>query len=527
VPRVQGGTAGGSVAWSADGRGFWHTRYLASGERAGGEEHFWQQVYFHALGTPAESDVYALGRELPKIAEIALQTSDDGAHLLVDVRNGDGGEHAFWLREGSGEFRQVARFEDAAVEAKFGDSRLYLLSRRASPNGAVLGVSYDDPVIAHARTVVAAGDTAIESIEFARGRLYTIDIVGGPSAVRIFDPTGRALGGVPLPPVCSVGGLVETSDETVLLSRSSFTQPPAWFRFDPARRTLTPTELAMKSPADFSDVEVRRELAVSKDGTKVPVNILMRKGTPLDGTAPALLTGYGGYGLSQRPSFNPQRRLWLDQGGIYVVANLRGGGEFGDAWHRAGNLTKKQNVFDDFAACAKYLCERRYTSPERLACQGGSNGGLLMGAMLVQHPEQVRAVVSSVGIYDMLRVEGTPNGLFNVTEFGTVKDSAQFEALYAYSPYHHVREGVKYPAVLFTTGANDPRVDPANSRKMTARLQAASASGHPVLLRTSGNVGHGIGSPLSERNALQADVFLFLLTQLGMRFIPPPPAVAP
>ena len=527
VPRVNGGTAGGSLAWSADGRGFWHTRYPAPGERAAGEEHFWQQVYFHALGTPAESDVYAMGKDLPKIAEIALSSSEDGAHLLVDVSNGDGGEHAYWLRGASGDFQPVARFEDAVVSGKLGDRGLYLLSRKGSPKGWVARVGYDDPSLARAKAVVPAGETAIERIEIAGGRLYAIDIVGGPSQVRSFDTEGMPLGALPLPPICSVGSIVGSGGDAVLVERTTFTEPSAWFRFDPVKASMTRTALVMKSPADFSDIEVRREFAVSKDGTRVPVSILMRKGTRLDGTAPLLLTGYGGYGLSQRPSFNAQRRLWFDQGGIWVLANLRGGGEYGDAWHVAGNLTKKQNVFDDFAACAKYLCDRRYTSPERLACQGGSNGGLLMGAMLVQHPEQVRAVVSGVGIYDMLRVELSPNGLFNITEFGTVKDSAQFEALHAYSPYHHVRDGVRYPAILFTTGANDPRVDPSQSRKMTARLQAASGSGRPVLLRTSGNVGHGIGSPLSERNALQADIYAFLLAQLGMRFVPPSQAVVP
>src|SRR5881296_478750 len=206
------------------------------------------------------------------------------------------------------------------------------------------------------------------------------------------------------------------------------------------------------------------------------------------------------------PNFDFTRRLWFNRGGVYVVANLRGGGEFGEDWHQSGNLTKKQNVFDDLAAAAHYLINAGYASPARLAIEGGSNGGLLMGAALTQHPEQYRAVVSHVGIYDMLRVELTPNGEFNTTEFGTVKDPDQFRALYAYSPYHRVVDGTSYPAVLFLTGANDPRVDPANSRKMTARLQAATSSGRPVLLRTSATSGHGIGSALSETVAEHVDV---------------------
>jgi prolyl oligopeptidase len=270
------------------------------------------------------------------------------------------------------------------------------------------------------------------------------------------------------------------------------------------------------SPVDFSDIEVVREFAVSNDGTKVPMNILRRKGTKLDGNNPTLLNGYGGYGISLRPGFDFTNRVWFDRGGVFVQANLRGGGEYGEAWHFAGNLTKKQNVFDDFAACARYLVERGYTKPARLAVVGGSNGGLLMGAFLTQHPDEVRAVISHVGIYDMLRVELDPNGAFNVTEFGTVKDPAQFQALHAYSPYHHVIDGTKYPAVFFLAGENDGRVNPANSRKMTARLQAATISGRPILLRMSSDSGHGMGTALTERIAQDADVFAFLFDQLGM-----------
>jgi prolyl oligopeptidase len=217
-----------------------------------------------------------------------------------------------------------------------------------------------------------------------------------------------------------------------------------------------------------------------------------------------------------QPSFSESRRVWLDGGGILAVANLRGGGEFGEAWHLAGNLTKKQNVFDDMIGVAEHLVARGYTKPERLAAIGGSNGGLLMGAILVQRRELFRAIVSSVGIYDMLRVELTPNGAFNVTEFGTVKDPAQFKALYAYSPYHHVKDGTAYPAVLLTSGENDGRVDPYNSRKMAARLQAANPSGRPVLLRISMDTGHGMGTPLKTRVEEEADTYAFLMAQLGM-----------
>jgi prolyl oligopeptidase len=246
------------------------------------------------------------------------------------------------------------------------------------------------------------------------------------------------------------------------------------------------------------------------------MTILMRKDLKRDGKNPTLLTGYGGFGISMSPRFDARDRLWLDHGGIMAIANLRGGGEFGESWHRTGSLTRKQNVFDDFAACAKYLIDRGYTSPDHLAAIGGSNGGLLMGAMITQHPEMFHAVVSFVGIYDMLRHELDPNGSFNVTEYGTVRNQEQFRALYAYSPYHHVVQGTKYPAVLFITGDNDHRVNPAHSRKMTAALQAATASGHPVLMLTNPNAGHGISTNVNEALLERADAQAFLFSEMGL-----------
>jgi len=288
----------------------------------------------------------------------------------------------------------------------------------------------------------------------------------------------------------------------------------------PGMKQPRATALQTSSPANFDDIEVVREFAVSKDGTKIPISILRKKGIQLDGKNPALLYGYGGYGLSQTPGFNSTRRIWFDAGGVYAVANLRGGAEFGEAWHLAGNLTRKQHVFDDFIACAELLIQRKYTSPDKLAVMGGSNGGLLMGAFLTQRPELARAVVSRVGIYDMLRVELDPNGAFNTTEFGSVQNADQFQALFAYSPYHHVKDGTAYPAVLFPCGENDGRVNPAHSRKMTARLQAATSSGRPILLRTSATTGHGMGSSLKDRVAEQADIYAFLFQELGVDTAP-------
>ncbi|HEU5100477.1 MAG TPA: prolyl oligopeptidase family serine peptidase, partial [Roseiflexaceae bacterium] len=455
--------------------------------------------------------------DFPRIAEIELHTSGDGRYLLASVANGDGGEYAHYLRDPDGAWVQVARFEDQVIAAEFGaDDGLYLLGRAGAPRGKILRMPLATPTLAQARTVAPERDVTIEGITAADTLLYVIELDGGPSQVRVYGLAGNAQGLLPLPPMSAVRQVLVLGGDEVLIQSSSFTEPPAWFRFRPEEEQPERTALRTTTPADFGDVEVLREFATSRDGTRVPLNIMRRKGIALNGDSPTILRGYGGFGISSSPSFDPGRSLWLDQGGVYVIANLRGGGEYGEEWHRAGNLTNKQNVFDDFIAVAEYLIRAGYTRPERLAIMGRSNGGLLMGAALTQRPDLFRAVVTCVGIYDMLRLELDPNGAFNVTEFGTVADPAQFVALYAYSPYHRVADGTAYPAVLLLTGDNDGRANPAHTRKMAARLQAATSSGRPVLLRTSASAGHGIGTSLNERIAEDTDVYAFLFDQLGM-----------
>ncbi len=518
VPRVQYPTGGGSIAWDAKGTGFYYTRYPQGSERASADANFYQQVYFHKLGTPASADAYVIGKEFPRIAETALDASRDGRYLLASVANGDGGEFAYYLRDPRGKWRRVADHADHVRRAEIGrDGRLYLLSLKGAPRGQVLSMPLDRPDLAKAPVIVPQGESTILAVTPTRERLYVTYMAGGPSELRVLDLAGKALGIVPTEPISTVavGAVLDGGD--VLVSSESYLSAPAWFRYSPRDGTLAKTALAGEYPFDFADAEVTREMATSKDGTQVPVNILMKKGTKRDGSHPAIVYGYGGYGLSMTPHFSLANRVWLDHGGVFAVANIRGGGEFGEAWHLAGNLTRKQTVFDDMIAAAQHLVERGYTSRERLAAMGGSNGGLLMGAILTQRPELFRAVVSQVGIYDMLRVELTPNGAFNVTEFGTVKDRAQFDALLAYSPFHRVKDGTAYPAVLLTTGENDGRVDPYNSRKMAARLQAATSSGRPVLLRVSLDTGHGIGTGLNARVEEAADTYAFLMGQLGMQ----------
>jgi prolyl oligopeptidase len=324
---------------------------------------------------------------------------------------------------------------------------------------------------------------------------------------------------LPLPNPATVAEIEAVGDESVLYLVETYLRPPYFSRFEESSGKVSETALAKTSPVSFTDTEVVREFAPSKDGTPIPINIVRRKGTKLDGKNPILLYGYGGFGINEAPYFlGPNTRLWLDAGGVFVIANLRGGGEFGEAWHLAGSLTHKQNVFDDFVGAAQFLIDRHYTTPEHLAILGGSNGGLLMGAALTQQPLMFRAVVSLVGIYDMMRVELDPNGAFNTTEFGSVKDPEQFKALYAYSPYHHVTDGTKYPAIFMATGETDGRVNPAHSRKMIARLQAATTSRYPVMLSINSHAGHGIGSALSIRVNQTADRYAFLIDQLGMRY---------
>lgn len=517
IPRVNGGTAGGSLAWNADGSGFYYTRYPREGERPPADMAFFQQVYFHRLGTDTKLDSYSLGKGFPRIAEIQLHSSDDGRYVLAAMANGDGGDIAHYLLGPEGAWHQVARISDQVALVRFGpEGNLFLLSHLNAPRGKILKTPGEHPNVETAQTVIRESRVAIQDFLPTEKALYVLDQVGGPSQIRIFGAAGDPQGTVPLLPVSSVDDMAQSNDGALLFENASFLDAPAWYRFDESTKNATRTALYQTGAADFRDDEVTRAFAVSKDGTRVPLSIIRRKGTPLDGKNPTLLTGYGGYDVSVQPNYSPWRKVLLDRGFVLAVANLRGGGEFGEDWHRAGMMTKKQNVFDDFAACARYLIDRKYTTPAKLGIEGGSNGGLLMGATLTQHPELFGAVVSHVGIYDMLRVELQPNGAFNTTEFGTVKEQDQFKALYSYSPYHHVVDGTSYPPVLFLTGDNDPRVDPLNSRKMTARLQA-SGTKNPVLLRTSSKSGHGIGTALSEYLAQETDVLGFLCSQLGAR----------
>jgi len=528
IEHVQNGTAGGSAVFTADGSGVFYTRYPRAGERPKGEDEFWQQVWFHKFGTPASADVYSLGKELPRIAEIVLSATDDGAWLLADVANGDGGEHEFFVRSG-GKWTQVSKLADKLVKAHLGagaDHSLYAVSIAEAPRGKIVKLPLAKPTLAAAKTIVPEGEGAIGGLLPTASRLWVVASDGGPSRMRSYALDGSAAREEPTPPVSAVAGLARIDGDDVLALVRQYVAPSAWYRFSSATAKAEKTALAEVSKADFSDVVVTRETVTSKDGTKIPFTMLRRRSVKQNGANPTELTGYGGFGISLAPGFNPTSLVWLEQGGILVIANLRGGGEFGDAWHKAGMLTKKQHVFDDFIAVAEKLTKDKWTTPKKLVIQGGSNGGLLMGAVTVQRPELFGAVVSRVGLYDMLRSELSPNGAFITTEYGSVKNPEQRKALYAYSPYHHVLDGVAYPPMLFTSGDHDPRVDPMHSRKMVARLQAATAKDKtpaPILLRTNANAGHGIGSSLDDKIAEAADIYSFMFSMLGVSYEAVPP----
>jgi prolyl oligopeptidase len=533
IEHVQFATAGGSLAWANDGKGFYYTRYPGP-EAPAERQHFYMQVYFHQIGTDAAKDPLILGEKdgLEKVSEIFLDNRENLPTVMAMVQRGDGNIWSYYVLEKGKAPLRVGTYDDDVVYATFGpDGGIYGISRKNSSNGKI--VKLEKPVangLANPKVIVPQADVAIVSggaeeqspdLTFSRNQMFVRDIVGGPNQVRVFGLEGKAEGKLPLPDVAGNSEIVPLADGRILFNVSTYLQPVFFESWDPKTGKAGETALKVTSPVSFADAVVTRVFATSKDGTKIPVSIVMKKGTKLDGSNPTLLYGYGGFGISQSPGFlGSLRRIWLDAGGIYAIANIRGGSEYGDKWHKQGMLTQKQNDFDDFTAAAMYLVDHKYTSHAKLSMLGGSNGGLLMGAVLTQHPGLARAVVSMVGYYDMLRFETDPNGAFNTTEYGSVKDPVQFKALYAYSPLHHVVAKTAYPAVLMLTGATDHRVNPMHSRKFTAALQAATTSGYSVLLRTSMNSGHGIGSSLSERIAEQADGLSFLFDQLGMTFKP-------
>ncbi len=526
-----------SVAWLPGNKGFLYAGFTPAVAAAAQVTVLRnERVFEHILGAAETEDRLVLDKGLTELAQIALDSDPSGKWIVASAEDGDGGKYANFLRKPDGSWQQVSTYSDEIVAITPGTAEgdaLYLTSLKDAPLGKILEISATKPVLAQAKTIIPQGAASIvhddpesnsHPLLVTRDRLYVTTIDGGPNRVLVYDHKGSPLTEVPLPPISGVSEVAAIGAEAVAIQASGFLTPPAYLTYQPGPNASTQAT-ALSQPASklVSGYVVDRTFATSKDGTKVPMNIIHRRGSAMDGTVPTLVYGYGGYGISLSPEFvgSIYWTTWLQQGYTLVITNLRGGAEYGESWHLGGNLTSKQNVFDDFSACAQYLIDQHWSSSAHMAALGGSNGGLLMGAEITQHPEQFRAVISEVGIYDMLRVELDPNGQFNITEYGTVKDPAQFQALYAYSPYHHVVDGVKYPAVLMETGDNDPRVNPAQSRKFTARLQAANGSRNPILLRTFADSGHGASSTTDLQQQV-ADVYTFLFQELGVTFTPAP-----
>jgi len=517
IPRVNSGTAGGSMAWRGDSSGFWYTHHPARDGRPEEQTEFFEEVWFHRIGATDDRQDLAGVFADDRIVENFLSSSPDGRWVLDRAQKGDGGEWQLFVRsQDGGGWWMLADIPDKVVDAAFGPDAIFLLSTKDAPHGQVLRLPISPgATVADAAVVVPHSALTIEGLAVTDGRLWVLDIDGGPSGLRAFDHDGEPLAAVELAPLCAIDGITRLGGDQVAYPVETFVAPRSWWVAADAEASPRRTALDTTTPLDLSGFEVRRVFATSGDGTRVPVNLIARVGTLDAGPAPTMLTAYGGYGCSRWPWFGPGRLLWLEQGAALAIANIRGGGEYGEEWHHAGRLLSKQTCFDDFAACARHLVSTGVTTVEQLVIRGGSNGGLLMGAVLTQHPDIARAVVAEVPVLDMLRVELHPNGAFNVTEFGTVEDPDLFAAMYAYSPYHRVVDGTPYPAVLLTAGEFDPRVDAHHAKKMTARLQAATSSDDPILLRIESG-GHGIGHSLDQMVDLLTDVHAFAFAQVGV-----------
>ena len=517
LPHVGGGTTPVALAWDADGKGFTHTALPRNADGTYAKNAI--VLVHHVIGSDPASDAYVFGRGLSPKAEYHLLASRDGSALAAVVADGDGVPASIYVRRGSGAFEQVATpaagiGSSSAADAAFVGNVLAVIAKGRAPRGAVIGIGPGQTVDT-GTTLVPAGELVIDVVVAIPGGFATIDIDGGDSKMRVFSADGKSAT-VPLPDITTIDELAaDPSGGDVIVGYQGYTAPSQWYRYDPAQNVLVATGIAQAAPGDFSQVRVRRVLVPSLDGkVRIPLEIVSGPNARAART-PTVLTAYGAYGSITRPFFSPTSLAWLERGGTIASAMIRGGGEYGEDWHQQARLATKTVSADDLAACAKWLGANGYGDAAHLGIAGGSAGGFLMGLALTRNPELYRAVASSVGIYDLLRVELTPNGAFNTPEFGTVTDPAQFAWMFMQSPYHQVRKGVAYPAVLMTTGENDPRVDPYNSRKMVAVLQADSSSPHPVLLLQKGGQGHGIGNSFQQTVDATAERYAFFWSQLA------------
>jgi prolyl oligopeptidase len=518
LPDVIERTRACSLAWRPDGSGFYYTRFPRTAKK--GEENYHRHVYLHRLGDDPDNDVqvFGAGRAAEDWPDVRL--SPDGRWLVVTVAQGwsHSEVHVRDLRGNKAGFIPLVEGVEALFNVVVRNDRFYVHTNHEAPRYRVFCVDPLRPARALWQEVVGEGPDVLEEIAVVGDRLVGLYLHRASSRLRLFDRDGKHRRDIDLPTLGTIAGLGgEWDGDELLFGFQSFTVPHTIYRID--LKTLK-SELWGRARADIDlDAYVVEQVTYpSADRARTPITMFLahRKGWKPNGKTPALLYGYGGFNLSLTPSFSAARFAFLERGGLIAVANLRGGGEYGAAWHQAGMLGNKQNVFDDFIGAAAWLIQQGYTDRDHLAVQGRSNGGLLVGAVLTQRPELFRAAVCQVPLLDMVRYHRFLIGRLWIPEYGCAEEPEEFRWLYAYSPYHRVKKGTAYPAVLLATAESDTRVDALHARKMTARLQAATSSDHPVLLRLEKKAGHGAGKPRAKVLEELTDVYGFLIWQLGM-----------
>jgi prolyl oligopeptidase len=510
-----------SISWTKDNAGFYYVRFPTPGTVPPGDENYFAKIFHHRLGDAQEKDALVFEAADDKQVIFQTEVTDDGRFLVLQSFKGssdDGEVHLLDLSSPDARPALLAFTRGFAHAYRFaGDlgGRLFFRTNEGAPLWRLIAVDYGQGR-AEAVEVVAEGTDRLADARVLGGRLVLVRMVNASDRVTVHKLDGSLEREIELPSLGTITSLSGQPDlDEMFFGFTSFTTPEAPYRYELAPQRLTPFETSRGS-VDPSLYEVGQAFFPSKDGTRVSMFLVHRKGLAKDGQRPVLLSGYGGFNISIKPAFDPSDFVWLERGGIIAQANLRGGGEYGEAWHRAGMLDRKQNVFDDFIAAAEWLVRSGYTRREKLAIQGGSNGGLLVGAVLTQRPDLVGAVLCQVPVADMLRYHLFTVGRFWIPEYGSADDPRQFPFLLHYSPYHNVQDGVAYPATLITTADTDDRVAPGMAKKFGARLQAATAGDAPILVRVEMKAGHGAGKPVSKQIDEQADIFRFLSWRLGV-----------
>ncbi len=506
-----------AASWKHDNSGFYYAIRIDQGPR----------IRFHRLGSEVAEDREIFGAGLGPEKWAAMRVSDDGRYLLIYVgyrtdstESGDRGELYFQrIHRDGGPEGEIITLVDG-IDATFGGSdagdAFIMLTNWKAPNRRVLRVEFANPSRDAWREIIPEGPSTIESVATVGGKLVVTYIEDVRTRVRVFEPDGTYLHDIEMPGAGTAAGFWGRWERSeTFYAFSSFSRPPAIYRYDLATRARH-VWWRHEGAIDPDQFETRQVWYASKDGTRIPMYLFHRRGLALDGARPTLLTGYGGYNLSPLPSYSSMAIGWAEAGGVFALANLRGGGEFGERWHQAGRREKKQNVFDDFIAAAEWLVANSYSKPAKLAILGGSNGGLLVGAAMTQRPDLYRAVICHRPLLDMLRHHKHPLGPYWIGEYGCADDPAQFRYLFAYSPYHNVRPGTRYPAAMFVTGDSDTRCDPMHARKMAAALQFATASDYPILLHYRAEAGHLATLPVDATIDEITDQLAFLFRELGV-----------